>query len=61
MPAKLRECIVKGEKGWSAESGGHCFTGPDARAKATAQVQAINISVGKKSGAQWAKEVPAKR
>lgn len=58
MPAKLRQCIVKGTKGWSAEPNGHCFTGSNAREQAAAQVAAINISVGKKSGAAWAEKIP---
>lgn len=61
MPAKLRQCITKGQKGWSAEANGHCFTGSNAREQAAAQVAAINISVGKKSGAAWAKEIPGQK
>jgi len=58
MPAKLRQCIFKGQKGWSAEPNGHCFTGSRAREQAAAQVTAINITVGKKSGLAWAKNIP---
>lgn len=60
MPAKLVECTIKGTKGWSAE-GGKCFAGTGAREKAVAQLEAINISVGKKEGKTWAKKIPAKK
>lgn len=58
MPAKLRECVSKGKKGYAADKGGHCFTGPNAREQATAQVQAINISMGRKEGKAWAEKLP---
>ena len=58
MPAKVVECTLNGAKGFKAE-GGQCHTGPAAREKATAQVQAINISKGRKEGAAWAKKLPA--
>lgn len=58
MPSKLMQCVSKGQKGWKAEGSKTCFIGPDARDKATAQVQAINISQGRKQGAAWAKKLP---
>ena len=61
MPAKLRECVSKGQKGWASDKGGTCFIGSGAREKAVAQVQAINISVGKKEGKSWAEKLPAKK
>lgn len=57
MPAKLRQCTYKGQKGWAADKGSTCFIGENAREKAVAQVQAINISVGKKEGKAWAKKL----
>jgi len=60
MPAKVVECTLNGVKGFKAE-GGQCHTGPAAREKAAAQVQAINISVGRKAGAAWAKNLPVKK
>ena len=61
MPAKLTECTIKGVKGWSSDVGGKCFTGSGAREKAVAQLQAINITTAKKSGAAWAEKLPAKK
>jgi len=61
MPAKLRSCTVNGEKGWASDIGGKCFTGPAAREKAVAQLQAINISKAKKEGASWAEKLPSKK
>lgn len=60
MPAKVVECTLNGVKGFKAE-GGQCYTGPAAREKAVAQAQAINISVGRKEGKAWAKNLPAKK
>ncbi len=59
MPAKVVECTLNGAKGFKSSDGGTCYTGPAAREKATAQVQAINISKGRKEGAAWAKKLPA--
>lgn len=58
MPSKLIQCVFKGQKGWKAEGGGKCFTGSDAREKAVAQVEAINISTGRKEGRAWAEKLP---
>lgn len=60
MPAKIRECVYKGKKGFSSDKGGTCYTGPDAREKAAAQVQAINISTAKREGKAWAMKLPNK-
>lgn len=60
MPAKVIECTLNGVKGFKAE-GGQCHTGPAAREKAVAQAQAINISVGRKEGKAWAKNLPVKK
>jgi len=60
MPAKVVECTLNGVKGFKAE-GGKCHIGPAAKEKATAQMQAINISVGRKEGAAWAKKLPVKK
>lgn len=61
MPAKLRECTIKGQKGWASEAGGHCFTGSNAREQAVKQVEAINISIARKEGKSWVKNLPAKK
>lgn len=61
MPAKVVECTMNGVKGFKSSDGGICYTGSAAREKATAQVQAINISKGRKEGAAWAKNLPAKK
>lgn len=61
MPAVVVECTLNGVKGFKSSEGGTCYTGPAAREKAVAQVQAINISKGKQSGASWAKHLPAKK
>lgn len=61
MPAKVVECTLNGAKGYKSSDGGTCYTGPAAKEKAAAQVQAINISVGRKAGAAWAKKLPAKK
>ena len=58
MPAKVVECTLNGVKGFKSSDGGTCYTGPAAKEKAAAQVQAINISKGRK-GAAWAKKLPA--
>ena len=57
MPAKLRECVYKGQKGYASDKGGKCFVGSGAREKAVEQVQAINIAVGIKEGATWAENL----
>lgn len=59
MPSQLMECTLNGSKGFKAE-GGKCYTGPGAREKAVAQVQAININNERKKGTAWAKALPAK-
>lgn len=61
MPAKVVECTLNGVKGFKSSDGGTCYTGPAAKEKAAAQVQAINISVGRKAGAAWAKNLPVKK
>lgn len=61
MPAKVVECTLNGAKGFKSSDGGTCYTGSAAKEKAAAQVQAINISVGRKAGAAWAKKLPAKK
>jgi len=59
MPSKLMQCVFKGQKGWKAEGkNSKCYVGPDAREKAVAQVQAINISAGRQQGAEWAEKLP---
>ncbi len=54
MPAKLRECTSKGQKGFASDIGGTCFVGSGAREKAVSQLQAINISTAQKEGKGWA-------
>lgn len=61
MPAKVVECTLNGVKGFKSSDGGTCYTGPAAREKATAQVQAINITTARKEGAAWAKMLPPKK
>ena len=61
MPAKVVECTLNGVKGFKSSDGGTCYTGPAAREKAIAQVQAINSSKGRKEGVAWAKNLPAKK
>lgn len=58
MPAKLAECTLKGVKGYKSDIGGTCFTGPGAREKAVAQLEAINISKARKEGKAWATKLP---
>lgn len=58
MPEKLMQCVLKGAKGWKSGPEGTCYTGPDARAQAVKQGQAINISQGRKQGAAWATKLP---
>lgn len=60
MPSKVIECTVNGVKGFKAE-GGTCYIGSAAKEKATAQAQAINISVGRKEGKSWAKNLQVKK
>ena len=60
MPAKVVVCTSKGQSGFKSSEGGTCYTGPGAKEKSTAQVQAINISKGKKEGLSWAMKIPNK-
>lgn len=57
MPAKIVECISKGQRGFKSSEGGTCYIGPKAREQAGAQVTAINISQAKKQGAAWVKKL----
>lgn len=58
MPEKVRQCIHKGQKGWSAGKVGECYVGAGAREKAVAQAQAINIIQGRAQGKSWAMKLP---
>lgn len=60
VPSKVMECTTNGQKGFKAEGARNavCYIGPGAREKAVAQVNAINIAEGRKSGAAWAKKLP---
>lgn len=57
---KVLECTSNGSKGFKAHAGGECYIGSGAKERAVAQVQAINISMGKKQGSSWAKKLPKK-
>jgi hypothetical protein len=57
MPSRLITCELEGQKGWQAEGSETCYVGPDAREKARAQVQAINISTAIKKGESWTKRI----
>jgi len=61
MPSKVMECTTNGQKGFKAEGARNpvCYVGSGAREKAVAQVNAINISEGRKTGAAWAMKLPA--
>jgi hypothetical protein len=57
MPVKVVSCTINGQSGFKASEGGKCYTGPAAREKAVAHVQAINIATARKKGEKWAKKL----